>query len=425
MIRKLIKKFEFTDEDRDDVVLSDSTKVRQNTEDKGSMRIQLKKTNKKFPLDSDLYAKTINTLPNAVKKWLAVEIVGNKPTNTSYNIRLDNGVSEYYHNGSAWVAATTSDWNTEQEFNENISSFVFTDSTKNIRLVINLKTTDVTLTPYVTAVKLLGEYDIDFNYDLIYSTVVKSLKENLQYRTDLRFDVTDDVSEINLDCHYKIENTGYHIVDVESVYNLTTDPNKVTNLFSSYALGDVELDGFNKPGVVTLTTTIPIHNTVHIRLLAIPTIAVNTNQDYFDLKTTPAVTFETIEITEMFSDNILPEQESVKDKINGTATILATPTQNKYKFNYITSALLQSDLQNITESLVGYLNEQEFFTSYGMDVKYPITTGKLITQTQKANLNDMNASEGSFEVSSVLSYLKPSESVQLVNTLNLDVQLSD
>lgn len=425
MITNLIKKFEFTEDDRDGIFLSDLTKIRVNTENKISQKLQLKITNKKYPLDDDIFAKTKITTPNAVKKWLAIEVVGELPTGTTRLFRLDNGVNEYYWDSAAWVVAGPTDWNTEEIINDNISSFLFVDNTKSIRIVIKLKTTDDRVTPYITAIKMLNETDIDFYYDLVFATVVRTLKFNLKFRTDLEFELKEDLLTIDLQNDYKIENESYNIVGVESVYDITVDPMKQNNLFDDYVLGDLNLDGSYEPGVINLLSEISSNNVVHIRLLVIPNIAVNTNQDYYELKRVPSIVFENIIITESLSDDVLPEQESVKDKVNGTAVILSPPSQDKFRFDYKVFALLQTDLQNILESIKSYFNNNMFFFSYGLDEKYPVRTIPNITQTQKPDLNDTNTGEGAFEVSNVLSYLRNPETVQLVQNVNLDIQLNE
>lgn len=421
MITQLIKKFEFTNIDRDGIFLSDINKIRVNTENTLSMRLQLKSDNEIYSLDDNIYAKTIVTIPNAVKQWQAIEIEGVKPNNTEWYLRLDDSVNEYYYDGANWVIAAMNDWNTEEVFNDNISSYTFMNNTKSIRIVIKLKTNNLKVTPYIIAIKLLGKYDIDFYKDFIYSTVIKTMKEKIKLLTDIRFKISPTTISIDLLNEYKIDNDGYNIIDVESVYDITFDSMRQNNLLDYYTKGVQKRDGEYEPGIITLKSLIPDNNYVHIRLIVIPEIVINTNQDYYELKKLPGIVLERIIFKKQMSSNIIVEQESVKDRINGIAVILQPPTQNNIRFEYSIFSLLQTELHNLMESIRSFLNENVFFISYGLDEKYRVCIIDDVNIIQNPNLDDINTGTGIFEIKSVPFYLRAAENVSLVKKLNLNV----
>lgn len=419
MITKLIKKFMFIDDDREFIELSDIDKIRINTEDILSRRLQLKIAGAEFPLDDDIYAKTKITEPMAVKKWLGFEIVGNKPDGTDWLFKIDNDVNEYYHNGSDWIIANATDWNTESEFNNALSSYDFLDDTKKIRLVVKLKTTDKKNTPYIEQIKLLGEYDIDFYSDIIFDTVVNKMRTLLFFTSELIVPISPSTNLIDLSTDYKIENEGYNIDDIESVYDLVVDPLMKNNLYQSYAKGSQRKDGTYEPGIITLLQMVPDTNEIKIRFIAIPEVAVNTNQDYYELRKMPGIVFERISFEPVMGDQIQFEQDSVKDKENGTAVLLQPPAQNNIRFEYSVFTFLQLDLQNLTQSIRQFLNNLNFFTSYGLDESYPVRTVSPKRFEQKPDLDDVNTSDGVFEVLNVLFFLRQAEDVPLVKKMNL------
>ena len=96
MLTKLIKTYEFTNNERPFVTLG-SDKVRLNSEDEKNSRIQLVDDNG-YPTDDDLFVKTKLQQPNALLKWLMFETMWttNEPDFVEYPMTLSNKVGNTF-----------------------------------------------------------------------------------------------------------------------------------------------------------------------------------------------------------------------------------------------------------------------------------------------------------------------------------------
>lgn len=277
-LKKLVKSFEFVEENRRQITLGPS--VRLNPQEN---RLELVNTSG-FPLTADLYAKTRLTTPSSAKRWIGFEAIDkqkkvNQLVVTSTRYRLSsNGTNQLWWNGTAWSAAAPGQWNTEQEVAENIANFVG----QSIQVVINLATTDGGQTPEVYAVKLLYESDLEWEAEYIARSLLPAMREELRPIAMYALDVTTPTTAVDL----KGVETPYDIVDVDSVYNLTTDPAKLA------PLGVASYNPTTK--VLTLAAATPAPARILVRFTYRPQIMIVRSQDYIELAKVPAVCIESI-----------------------------------------------------------------------------------------------------------------------------------
>lgn len=188
MINRLIKNFIFDERIRSALVFSDDTKIRLNSEDPRTPRLELKASFGLFPTEADLCVETPLTTPNALLKWLKFEAVkiGNElPIGTFVGFKLKTPTNNYFWNGSSWAVATLSDWMSEPDLNANISTFpISTVGSRSVGVIVNLRTTNPQVTPRITSLKLLGEFDIDYLDDIIYESFIRKL--NTQFRSTFK-----------------------------------------------------------------------------------------------------------------------------------------------------------------------------------------------------------------------------------------------
>lgn len=182
-VKSIIKYFDFVKSNYNAVTLGSN--VRLNIDDNC---LQLKETSANlYPTDNDLQASTWITNPNNVKQWQGFEcsitnsLDEDRNELTGVNFRLTDGTSEYYYNGASWEV-NTSDWNTEAEVANNISSFTVLE--KKIGVIVNPYTTDSRYTPIIKTIKILYASDIDFQKDYIYRTLVRQLKAQVRPITE-------------------------------------------------------------------------------------------------------------------------------------------------------------------------------------------------------------------------------------------------
>jgi hypothetical protein len=285
-LKKLVKAFEFLEDNRRQVTLGPS--VRLNPQ---GHRLELVSGVTGFPLTADLYAKTRLTTPTTAKRWIGFEAVDKQKKRanvvvTSIAFRLSSdGSNQLWWNGAAWVAAAPGQWNTELEVAENIAAF----NSQSVQVVINLKTTAPDQTPEVYAVKLLYESDIEFEAEYIARSLIPALREELRPIAEFAVDAAAPISTVDLK---RIE-TPYKFAGVDSVYNLTSDPDRRAPLAHSY-------NATTK--VVTLTA--PATGRVLVRFTFEPQVMILRSQDYEELSKVPAVCIESI-----VQDSHLPVEE--------------------------------------------------------------------------------------------------------------------
>jgi len=438
MNTRLIINTTFDDDIRSQLVFSDADKVRLNTEDKSSTKIQLKATAGSYPLDTDIFVETPIVYPNAVQQWLGFEaivvedpITGLIPTGLEVKFKVKTTAGNYWWNGTTWAIALANEWNSELEINNNIHTLpIQTIGNRGIGFVVNLITTNPSLTPEVKQLKLLGSFEIDFLEDLVYDSVIRKLNTQLRSTSIVVFPTADSISEIDLNT--VLENKGYNVTGIKKVINLTDDPMKLTNLFDTYTQGAARQDGFTfELGTVSFMTPIDANKLVEVTFEYVPEIIVNTGVDYFEVPAFPSIVFESIE--EAFipgfsikDTNNFPG-DYIRNKANLTAVQECAPEQRVIRFSYALFTGSQLDQMRLTEDFKAFLSQNKAITSYGLGHQYDVNiVNDLSTKrNQKVNsVSDTNAATGAFDVLGVMFFNKPSKDAFLVGPGQFQVATS-
>jgi hypothetical protein len=273
-LKKLVKSFEFLEENRQQITLGPN--VRLNPQEN---RIELRAGSNGYPTLADLYAKTRLTTPNTAKRWIGFEVVDRRPPGTAIKYRLSpDGLAEKWWNGSAWVNASPGQWNTELEVASNIATF----ASQPIQVVANLSTSDVDETPELYSIKLLYESDLEWEQEYVARSLLPALKEELRPIAQYMEDFTSPTTTVQLS---KIK-TPYEFVDVDSVYNVTADPDR---------LAPLTVASFD-PSTKVLTLAVPTPSTARllVRFTYKPLVAIVRSQEYTEVSKVPAVVIESI-----------------------------------------------------------------------------------------------------------------------------------
>jgi hypothetical protein len=168
-----------------------------------------------------------------------------------FQLSNDDGTTWWFHNGSYWDLAGSGDWNTKEEIDFHIPSFPLTDQ-KQVRLKMNLVPgRNGKDTPLVHYVRIYTDIDFGLNNDLLLS--MKSWVEQYvwvraHYFGQIPQPVSDPSGE---SCGYDVDGPSdvLYVTDKRwdemsgpaEVYNLTTDPNRTTNLFAGFTSGGILL----------------------------------------------------------------------------------------------------------------------------------------------------------------------------------------
>ena len=438
-LKKLIRNFIFKEDIRAQLVFSDPDKIRLEPESQIQSTRGIILNNRvtgTYPLDDDIYVETGLLTPNSLKQWLKFEAVVDEnafgqrgvPDGTSLGFKVKTTVGNFFWDGSAWSPATLSDWSTEQEINANISTFpIGTVGNKGIGLVMNLKTTDPNVTPEVKELKLLGQFDVEFLDDLVYDGVIRKLNSEFKSSSIAAF-VSGNSSIASVGLNSKLTNKGYNIKGIRSVYNLTDDPMKLTNLFDSYAFGAPRKDGFTfDPGTVTFTSPIPANKIVEVTFEYVPEIFVRQGQDFFEVATFPCIIFENI-ISIDRSGFINRPQNSIgddfiRDKVDVSAFRQQSPRQSTMRFEWACFTNSQLDQMRLVNDLNEFWSNNEKIRTFGLDNEYGMGLSQELqtSRNQRADDTDTQVADWSFEVLGVLFYDREATPVPLVGALNIDV----
>ncbi len=335
------------------------------------------------------------------------------------NFRLNNGTNSYYHNGTDWVIAGASNWNTIYQINNNIDSLSISTFSKKLSFDINLKTNNKLYTPYIKEIKTLGRFEIDFTEDIIFDSMMKSFEDNLNVTTTVGIYLASSTDTINLGTDYKLDNDGYNFIGDDCVvYNLTTDPMRLVNLFSSYTNGTARKGGGYDAGIITLSAAQTTDDELEIRIRYIPELATNTSIDFYEINRTPSIVFERIEKRDnaISSDAILGK-DVVKDKLNLNGVQLEQAIQNDLIFDYAVFTGNQTDQHRLSEALQRFFNSERFVTSWGLDTPYNIIVDSIFRSTNTPNLSDINTHVGKFTIKNVVTQIREPSNVSLTNYL--------
>jgi hypothetical protein len=289
-LKRLLKCEQFDSKMRMNAVTSDWTKiiivpserrVRLNTEDEGDG------LGSGYATDVDLSV----TLPvhsiGQLVSWDMVQVIGETPKDLSLNqvtsikMRLWDGASHFYW-AAGWVPATLpAHWNTIEEVNTNIGAW---DADTDLGVVLNLATTDREYTPSVTEILLLCTVSLpDFIEDWIYDTIIAQLQDDIRPMTDA-IHVSDGTTSVTVSFGDDYIDWLASVDSIDGVWNLTTDPKKRTNLYSSLLAG-----------VVTLTGAPTTGDSLLVRAKYAPVVAVQTDMDFEDDASVPSLTFTGID----------------------------------------------------------------------------------------------------------------------------------
>lgn len=394
-LRKLVKHFEFLSINRDKITLDDYTRL---NEDEN--RAQLKEILfgiEEYPTDDDLYLKTWVAQPQSVQQWLGFEVEATHfevdgQVVTSLGFRLSDGTDEYWWDGGNWVVNTT-DWNTEVEVAENISSFPAI--AKKLQIVVNFKTTNKYVTPYLRDIKVLYSSNIEFKEDLLYRTLIPLLKDNVRPIADYPIELPSDTDTLDLANDFPLE-APYNIVGIDSAYNHTDDPDHNTDIYQSYDSGT---------NVVTLSQVVSAGKVVWLRFYWEPEVAVTTSRDYTEIQKVPSLVLDDVNLvnaTEYGPDDY------VVNKSTGEAVIVPAPIRGDLEImaNLITDKGI--DQTRLADEMKRFFANNPLITSTGLDEEYRLWLLDEYDMRTSANLGDLHTGRLRFSIVGALFYMRDS-----------------
>lgn len=405
--RDFIKHFTFTEADRAYVTLGANTRLNPLTH-----RAQLGTYGVgTYPTDPDLYVKTRLANPEAVREWKGFEadVIHRKIDNaqvTSLGFRLSDGTDEFWWSGSAWEINTTN-WNTEAEVSANISMFPITS--KKLQIVINLLTTDETVTPELIEVRVLYSALLDSELeDMILRTLVRELKA---IRPVTRFPVKKAATGTTIDLDDFPLDADYNVVDVDAAFNHTDDPDHVIDIYQSHT---TKADG--RVDVITLSASVEAGKTVWLRLLYKPRVIVQTSRDYIEVEHIPALIIEDARLVDAVQRT---GQDHVGNRSDFSAVVLPNPIQGELEFTLVAIADKVVDGLRLSAAVKRWFGDNPTIRSSGLDEAYSLRLVDEYEHRGTATEEDLFSWRATFRVERFNVWSRGSRAGYLVKKLNL------
>lgn len=410
-LKTIPKAFEFTNSRRSLITLGAGVRLHPS-----SHQIQLEATNGSYSTDADLYAKTWVANPTSVKQWVGFDVDSTTHKDyagtpiTSLGFRLSDGTDEYWWNGAAWEV-NTSDWNTEAEVSVNIGDFPVTE--RKIQVVVNLVTTDSAYTPIVRAVYVAYTSDVEFQEDIARS-LIRLLRSSIRGISDYVIQMAATSATIDLDNDFPLE-MPYNISGVDSVFDHTNDPGHDTDLFQSYN---------PTTKVITLSSSIAAGDSVWIKLVWEPEVALSTDREYTELSKVPSVQIMSIRVVDEIE---IDRPFGVRNKATGTAVIFQNTRQRSYEMSINLSTGLSRDQQRLADELTHFFVSNRQLVALGVDEKYDMYPTARYSTTTVQTMNGVYSGSLKMRVDNTLYYPHEAESAYLVERLviagNMDVTI--
>lgn len=358
----------------------------------------------------NLYAKNFGTIGNSIT--ISTNAVG--------GITLS---------GPNLSGGSNGEYNTFNEIQQNISTLLdFIINTRNgdktIYWKANLRTNDNKVTPVIHAIKMLGEFEVEWHEDILYDTILQKFHDNVRFTFDYEIYIPSTTNVLDMSSNEFIPtNEGYNITGIKNVYNMTVDPHKINDIFDSYIPGPLNEDGETyMPGILNLTTNVNTGDILWAKIEVVPEFAVNTGQDFYEVLKYPSVVIENIQNTVDTGSTSNYTSESgrdvVRDFINGTAVEVQPPAVNDLRFEYAIFTSNPIDLSRLIIAMNEYFIENRVIRTNALDEKITIRHFSENDMSQSPDLNDVNTATGVFILRSVPFYIKKSLEVPLVLNLN-------
>ena len=406
LVKGIPHSFDFLEERRDDMVFSDSDKVRLDPDDATLKLVELEDGS--FPTDNDLYIITYQIDPKSAKSWVAFQSLDILPENTLLQYRLHDGTNQRYWNGSIWAIAGTSDWNTEAEIAGNIGSFPVSV----LRIVVNLKSTDGVNTPEVSSILVGYEAEITFLDDWIYRTLVPYFEDNIQpwARWTIEQGTTGTTVDLN---NYPLD-SRFDLQDISRVYNHTDDPNHTTDILDSYNTGTK---------IITLTTSVNAGKILWIEFVySVPVVVTTTSTDFTELQKVPCIVMENITVVDR---QRFWQNNAIVDKSTGNLVLYPPAWTIKLSLDLVMLAPTSVDGMRLTETVQAYLENNRTIIANGTDIPYDINVIDAYDRLDMTELSNIESSRISIEVCNLQAWLRPATTgLKAVQKFNITGDIS-
>lgn len=366
--------------------------------------------------------------PTTCQGWLMIEADiehARDPTDltsfaTAARFRVNDGANDLWWDGATWATATLpGEWNTEAEINANLGTLAFT--ARQIRIVVNLQTTDRRVAPRLRGVKLLWRTDVVWEEDLIYRTVLRELRAGL--RPTARARHTLAATGTSFELHWRALETstipsgaarvegGYDIVGIESVYDLTNDPNRFVNLASTFTPTSAT------SATVGLSASTPSSAVLEFSFIYAPSVALERSRDDDDVDRTPGLVISSV--THEDEGRRVQGDDLIVDRATGTAVRVPYPRQGHVRFGFTIQTENKADRARLSDEVRRFFAATPLIRSAGLDRRYTVQLVDDFTSARVPTLEGVVERDGAFVVYNVARHVRSASDEVGVSRLRL------
>jgi hypothetical protein len=338
-----------------------------------------------YPIAPDLHARTRVTTPEACRKWCGFMAISKTPPGTDVRFRLNDGVIDRYWNSGAndWVPAAPNNWNTEIEIADHIDAW----PTQALSVVIMLSTTDPTVTPWVSEVRLLFDTDLVSLEDYVVRSYIEALRENFR---GVSIYAVKSTGQTSIDLG-KLQ-TPYDIVDVDAVYNNAADP------MHMHPLAGCSYDAGTK--LLSIPAQ-PVGNTLDVRFAWRPHVVLMQSQDYTEIPRIPAIVVDGVDVV---NRSVIRERPYVLNK--GTMQGFAFDNGYQADLDVPLKLLCASsrDLHVMSEEASRFFANNPLIRVRGQDEFYPICDDGVFDDVSSASQKEMHSARVQARIRNAVFY---------------------
>ncbi|MCK5019297.1 MAG: hypothetical protein KAS32_19715 [Candidatus Peribacteraceae bacterium] len=313
-----------------------------------------------------------------------------------------------------WSSITSSVWNTEDEISANISTFTETITSKKIKFIAKLRTTDDEETPILYGYKLLIGAQFDWWEDLVIRSLVPSLRNNFTFIKDFsaQQNATGTTFNIKTDADF-IPEEDLNISSIDAVYNHTDDSNHDTDLFNSYNSGT---------GLVTLTTSVAEDKVLFIRFVVQPEIALNfTDADYTEVAKTPAIILDSMNVT----GHEVKAEKVIVDKVTPKGYRMNNPFWcERVTFLGVLTSSKNVDAMRAVTAIHEYMYNAvgKSLQTKALDTKLSMTIEGTSRYSPRVNFGGLRSSSFQITINNFYAWLKDIEEHYVIEDFNYTLQ---
>lgn len=220
---------------------------------------------------------------------------GNELGSIGWQVSVDGGTSWKFWTGSAWGTAGANDFSPHADVDANINSLAFpAGGTKQLRLKARLTpSADLAFTPRLREALVHHEVRVNWFED-VQRSLRRFLSANFKARLSVRQKLVAASTSFAL-------NTDFNVGSVIGVWNETTDPGHLSDLFSSLTRQVIGHDENGEPierVTLSLTSSQAAGSLMFIEFLGMPPVIIAPADEELHLATVPALVFRVDPISE-------------------------------------------------------------------------------------------------------------------------------